>query len=435
MPPPVPEASPLTFGQNRFFYPHLAKPVTESYAAVFRLGAGVGAQQAKAALAATILHHQALRSRFLQDEEGRWFVRYEDYPADGYFNVVAGERCADFDVEAYCRMVLGGLEFTRAPLFFGHLVRFADGPPLFILFTHHVIYDGYSVNIVFQDLLACVESGAASLPAATPASLYAEAQRDWYRDLDQQAQCAYWSRPEWRMCRPLPVDADAGVGGYTGDEAEHRHELDAEASAALVEGLKRHKLGMLDLIVYAVSNFYQAEAGGEWLQMSCAFGGRSDVIGARGHDFSRTVGLLALNGLLLIRQPRGADGVRKAMDVKRQLAEIPGRGLAYFIDTTDPSPAARGRRDQMPVYDRQIGVNFLGYQSFDTAPEQSGGIGLVREFSLLPPDLERWYRLDFDFGFVNGRFFIGCRYARSQYRAGTIARYVDRIANDLLAVG
>jgi hypothetical protein len=88
----------------------------------------------------------------------------------------------------------------------------------------------------------------------------------------------------------------------------------------------------------------------------------------------------------------------------------------------------------MPVYDRQIGVNFLGYESFDTAPRETGGIDLVREFNLLPPDLERWYRLDFDFGFVNDRFFIGCRYARSQYRAATIARHVERIAGDLLAV-
>ena len=420
----IPDTSPLTFGQQRFFYPQPANPLTEGYAALLRLAPGVTVQRVKAAVATTILHHQALRSRFLRDGEGRWFVRYEDYPADGYFSVVARERSADFDAKAYCRDVLGALDFTRAPLFSAHLIRFTDGPQQLILFTHHVIYDGYSINIIFQDLLAQFQPGAPGLPAATPVSLYAAAQRSWYGELDREAQRAYWSRPEWQACRPLPVDAAAGVGGRTGDEIEHRHVLDAAASAALVEGLKRHKVGMLDLIVHAVSSFYLAESGGEWLQMSCAFGGRSDVIGAQGHDFSRTVGLLALNGLLLIRQPHGGSALEQVMDIKRQLAGIPERGLAYFIDPSG-----------LPAYDRQIGVNFLGYDSFTTAGPASHEIGLVREFQFMPPDLERWYRLDFDFGFENGCFFVGCRYSCRQYRADTIAGYVGGIAGKLLFQG
>ena len=434
-PEDIPGESPLAFGQRRFFYPHVANPLTESYAAVFRLGEGVAPHAVKGAVARTILHHQALRSRFVQDVEGQWRVHYGDYPADGYFSVVQRENCAKFDAEAYCRDALGAIEFTRAPLFFAHMVRFADGPPLLILFSHHVIYDGYSLNIVFQDLLTHFKAGSSGPPPATPVSLYVAAQRDWYRRLDQQAQHAYWSKPEWRACRQLPVDmADRGVGGLTADEAEHRRTFDAATSAALVKGLKQRKIAMLDAIIYAVSSFYLGEAGGEWMQLCCPFGGRSETIGTEGQDYSRTVGLLALNGLLLIRQPDGASELEKVMDIKRQLADIPGKGTAYFIEACNPAPGSREKRALMPVYDRQVGVNFFGYEGFDTAAVEAGQPEFLREFQVMPPGLARWYRLDLDFGFANGCFSVGCRYASTQYHAATIARHVDHIAGCLLAV-
>lgn len=429
------DESPLAYGQQRFFYPHPASPLTESYAAAFRLGAGLGNRQVRQAIAALVLHHQALRSRFVQDPEGCWRVRYQDYPADGYFGVVDGLHGDRFDLDGYCRAELATLDFTRAPLFFARLLRFVDAPAILVLCTHHVIYDGHSLNILFRELMTRLGTAPVAIATATPVARYVAAQRRWYRALDWQDQLDYWRQPAWNDCRPLPVDSEvaAGIGGYTGDETAYRHTADRQSSEALLARLKQHKVGLLDLIAHAVSAFYLAEAGGENLMMSCAFGGRAEVIGAQGHDFSHTAGALALNGLLLLRRAHGDTVLDEVLDMKRQLAAIPARGLAYFIEAASPEPDGPARRAALPVYDRQIGINFLGYEGFDTAATQSDAIGLLQEYRLLPPDLARWNRLSFQFGFVDGCLYVACDYARTQYRASTIARHVHRIADAMFA--
>ena len=432
-PDDAPDESPLAYGQQRFFHPRRANPLTESYAAVFRLDAGLGNRQVKDAIAALVLHHQALRTRFIQDREGNWRARYQDYPADGYFEQVEGLHRGSFDLDGYCRGALATLDFTRAPLFFARLLCFVDAAPLLVLCTHHVIYDGHTLNILFRELMARLGSqqARAGIAPATPVARYVAAQRAWYRALAWQDQLGYWRQSAWKTCRPLPVDteAGAGIGGYTGDQAGYRHTFDTQASAALLASLKRHKVGMLDLIVHAVGTFYLAEAGGDSFMASCTFGGRAEVVGAQGHDFSCTAGALALNGLLLLRRPVGETGLEQVLDMKRQLAAIPARGLAYFIEAASPEPDGPARRAALPVYDRQIGINFLGYDSLDGAARQAQALELLHEVELLPPDLERWHRLSFEFGFMDGCFYIACSYAHTQYRAATIARHVQRIAD------
>jgi 3-oxoacyl-(acyl-carrier-protein) synthase/acyl carrier protein len=428
-----PAESPLTYGQQRFFYPRTANPLTESYAAVFRLDATLSNRQVRDAIAATVLRHQALRTRFIQDGEGNWRARYEDYPADGYFEQVEGLQRADFDLDGYCRGALATLDFTRAPLFFARLLRFLDAAPLLVLCTHHVIYDGHTLNILFGELMERFgpDRARASIALATPVARYVEAQRAWYRVLDWQDQLDYWRQPAWQACRLLPVDTevDASTGGYTGDQAGFRHTFDAQATAALLASLKRHKVGMLDLIVHAVGSFYLAEAGGDCFMVSCTFGGRAEVVGAQGHDFSCTAGALALNGMLLLHRQNGDTGLEQVFDMKRQLAAIPARGLAYFIEATNAGPDGPDRRAALPIYDRQIGINFLGYDNVGRATQHTPAIELLHEVELFPPNLERWHRLSFEFGFTADCFYIACGYAHTQYRADTIARYVHRIAD------
>lgn len=430
----VPDHSPLTLGQNRFFYPQVAAPAAEMGAAIFELSGDIQAGRVKTAVARTILHHQALRSRYLRDTSGHWYAHYDDFPANGYFRYLRPGPFAAAEVDAHCRRVFADIDFGQAPLFFAHLLQFDDGKYLLLLFSHKVMLDGNSFRLLAQDFAAYYRSEQP--PPATPVALYARQQNAWFDTIDPLLERDYWARPEWRRCGALPVDQEAGIGGKVGDETELRDYLDVEQSAALLARMKPHKVAMMDLILYAVASFATAESDSAWTQMSCTFGGRSDLIGASGHDFSRTVGLLALNGLLLLHAPAGATPLERIDDVRRQLAAIPGKGLSYFIGSAAPlKPGVeRINVDHQPLYNRQLSVNFHGYEGYDAPHISSAEVRPVGSHVHVPPEYDRWCRLDFNFGFEDGRFFISCKYSARQYRAETMARHVAAIRAMILSV-
>lgn len=433
---PIPEQSPLTLGQNRFFYPKVAAPAAEMGATMFELTGTIDTAKVKAAVAKTIQRHQALRSRYLQDGQGRWHVHYDDFPANGYFKSVAMGAYAEFDGAAYCKDMFDQVEFANAPLFFAHLLKFDEGMSLIILFSHKVMLDGGSFRMLANDFVAFYLSDNPSLPAATPISIYAQHQNAWFEAFDSRLDRDYWLRDEWTRCRSLPVDRDAGIGGKIADETEARDYLTVEESAALLTRLKAHKVAMMDLILYAVSAFATDASGAEWTQMSCTFGGRSDVLGTSGQDFSSTVGLLALNGLLLLRAPAGESVLDRVEDVKRQLAAIPSKGLSYFIGSDAPVKLGveRVSVDNHALYKRELSVNFHGYEGYDTPKVDSAQVRPVSSYVHVPPEYDRWCRLDFNFGFENGMFYISCKHSSQQYEAATIAGHIATIRNHIMAV-
>jgi 3-oxoacyl-(acyl-carrier-protein) synthase/acyl carrier protein len=423
-PEEAPTSSPLTLSQRRYFYPELADPGTECYTAVFRVSAKVPEARIRKAIAQTIMRHQGLRVRFAPDSQGHWLAHYTDYPADGYFAVLDHDDAGEFDIDACRVQVAAGMRFDHGALLCARLVRQAGKDPLLLLFASHVIYDGNSLAPIFKDLLGYFGDPAYSPPPVTPVALYANYQNSWFEATDARKERDYWERDEWTQARALPVDAEAGVAGYGQDEYEQRHYLTEEASAALVAQLKQHKVAMLDLILYAVAEVYLEEAGGDWLQVACTLSGRADLLGASGLDFSDTVGFLGLCGLLLLQRPRGGNALEQIADIKRQMSAIPAKGARYFVGE---SHAGAQQELRMPAYNRQLGVNFLGYEGHNPNAVDRSELAFERELSPPLTGIERWYRMSLMMGFTDGRFFAQCSYSSVQYQRATIERYLDGI--------
>jgi hypothetical protein len=287
-----------------------------------------------------------------------------------------------------------------------------------------------------NDFMAYYQVENPTLSATPPISLYAKHQNEWFDAFDPQLDRAYWAREEWQRCASLPVDAEAGIGGKMADEVEARDYLTVEQSAALLDRLKARKVAMMDLILYAVSTFATAESDGPWVQMSCTFGGRSDILGASGRDYSGTVGLLALNGLLLLHAPAGDTVVDRIGDVKRQVAAIPAKGLSYFIGSDAPLKIGVDRIsvDNNPLYNRELSVNFHGYEGYETPQVDTAQIRPVSSYVHVPPEYDRWCRLDFNFGFEDRKFYISCKHSSQQYRPETIARFMAVIRDHIMSL-
>ncbi|MFW2464284.1 condensation domain-containing protein, partial [Burkholderia pseudomallei] len=83
-------------------------------------------------------------------------------------------------------------DFGRAPLMRFHLVRDDDAHYRFIWTYHHAVLDGWSVQLVWSDLLRVYEALAAGRPAALPAAVQFDAVLAWRQRHASDADKRYW---------------------------------------------------------------------------------------------------------------------------------------------------------------------------------------------------------------------------------------------------
>lgn len=116
------------------------------------------------------------------------------------------------------------IDIHAAPLFRAALYRLAEDEHVFLFMTHHIIWDGWSFDIFYEEMsafyAAAVSGSEANLPAL-PASYidYAAWQRDWLASEACADQIAHWKARygHARAHHPLPTDkprrsSSSGVG-------------------------------------------------------------------------------------------------------------------------------------------------------------------------------------------------------------------------------
>ncbi len=90
-------------------------------------------------------------------------------------------------------------ELSQAPLFRVTLIRLADRSHVLLLTMHHIISDGWSMNILVRELAALYQSYCANQPSTLPElpiqyADFASWQREWLRDGVLDRQLAYWKQ-------------------------------------------------------------------------------------------------------------------------------------------------------------------------------------------------------------------------------------------------
>lgn len=130
-------------------------------------------------------------------------------------------------------------DLERGPLFRSSLLRLADTEYLLLLTMHHIVADGWSIGILFDELsrlYAAYTMGMASPLPALPLQYadYAEWQRDWLQGQALQRQLDHW-RVKLADLPPLQLPADRprpAVQSYRGAYLHY------EMSPRLTEAVK-----------------------------------------------------------------------------------------------------------------------------------------------------------------------------------------------------
>ncbi|HET9578647.1 MAG TPA: amino acid adenylation domain-containing protein [Usitatibacter sp.] len=188
-------ALPLAPGQQRLWFLDRVHPHNTAYhiSAIVRFEACPDAELVRTCVQALSDRHESLRTRFpLVDGEPRQWIEAR-MPVPLPVEELADDTALEALQEAEVRR---GFDLAEGPLWRVRLARLPGGRGALLLALHHSIADGWSMKVIFRELLALLGSrGAARLPAL------ARQYSDFAAELDAslragrlQGQVDYWRR-------------------------------------------------------------------------------------------------------------------------------------------------------------------------------------------------------------------------------------------------
>ncbi|RYF31746.1 MAG: non-ribosomal peptide synthetase, partial [Comamonadaceae bacterium] len=260
-------SAPLTLAQERIRFVEELHPDRSLYnePSAQRLGGPLDVARFKAAFQEIIERQPVLRSGVVSDPStGAPVMRVDEtsvfeLPVVDLGGLPSGTRESTLRAQMQA-LADRPIDIRRAPLFHATLFRLADDEHVFVFVPHHLIWDGWSfdllqteLNAIYGALMRGQPHGLA--PLAVQHGDYAEWQENWLQQPDFEAQLAYWKKRFAQAPTPRALRTDKPrKAGMSGDGGTHWLRLDKPVVERLRDIGRRHDvtLSMLTLGAYVL---------------------------------------------------------------------------------------------------------------------------------------------------------------------------------------
>ncbi|WP_231957828.1 condensation domain-containing protein, partial [Paraburkholderia tropica] len=409
----VHDALGLTPIQTLFFerFPQGESHWNQSVLLTIRDGLDIAAQDT--VLRALRAAHDALRLRFVRDEQGVWrqqVITDDDQPV---LEVIDLKREPDWTqaLEREGTRLQTSLDIERGPVMRAGYFEVPGGARL-LLAIHHLAVDGVSWRVLLEELQQGYEQAARgetlALPSNLPWSVWVTRQLAHAQSDAVQEEAHWWRTALAGSQASLPVNRDAQPGAGRSVSVS----LDEDETRQLLQEVPRaYRTGVEDILLTAL-----AQTVGEWsghggVLVALEGHGREALgagPGAEELDLSRTVGWFTTQYPVWLEaraEAGGADAGSAIVSVKERLRAVPHRGLHFGLLGNKLAGLPRA----------QVGFNYLG--QFDQSLAADGRFGFAHESGGepvakdLPPDMV----LD-----LNGLIARGKLSLRWSYREGEL---------------
>ncbi|HCR1292221.1 TPA: non-ribosomal peptide synthase/polyketide synthase [Pseudomonas aeruginosa] len=431
---PVTGVTPLLPIQQGFFAEEVAEHHWWNQSVLLEAREPLDARHLEQALRGVLAHHDALRLSFTREAAG-WTARHRGVE-EGAAALLRVARVADLAaLRALADEVQRSLDLADGPLLRALLATFDDGSQRLLLVIHHLVVDGVSWRILFEDLQTAyrqlLAGQAVELPAKTSAFRdWAERLRAFAGDGGLDGELAYWQGQLQGASSDLPCLDPLG-------DQSNRHArsvscgLDAEATRQLLqEAPAAYRTQVNDLLLAALA------------RVICRWTGQVDaLIQLEGHgreelfaeiDLTRTVGWFTSLFPLRLTPAEGIAASIKG--IKEQLRAVPNKGIGFGALRYLGSAASQAALAGLPV--PRITFNYLG--QFDGSFAMEEGALFVpageRAGDDQSPDapLANWLAL-------NGRIYggelrIDWSFSGERFEIASIQRLADAYRDELLAL-
>ncbi|HYS40875.1 MAG TPA: condensation domain-containing protein, partial [Pseudonocardiaceae bacterium] len=369
----------------------------------------------RAALAAVVTHHDALRLRFHDDRQDAGHVETADLLR---WHDLAGVADRDAAMDHAARATQSGMDVRTGPLLRALLFTFEPGErPRLLLVCHHLVVDGVSWRVLFEDLDTARQQLAASQPVRLPPAT--TGYREWAHRLAEHVRDGGLAedRDYWTGLSACDVPVDRAGRNTFGTAETVTTRLDRAATDALLRTVPdKYRTQVNDVLLAALARVLARWTGRDAVLIGLEGHGREDVLDDV--DLSRTVGWFTTEFPLALHLPSTSDIGDLLKSVKEQLRAVPHRGLSYgalrYLGEEDTAAP-----------DAQISFNYHGQWNGDWLP----GIGADQA-----PDIERGYLLDVTGVVADGELELGWTYSTAVHDESTVRRVADEVVAELRAI-
>lgn len=345
---------------------------------LFETGSAFTPELLRAGIAALLAHHDGLRSKWIR-QGSDWSVRIQPLEEMApWWREVDLSETPDAElkqaIENACDAQQHALDIEQV-LFCA--VRFNLGPKRnarLMLAMHHLIVDGFSIGILFQDLLSVLHALAAGLapqlaPKTASVRTLSHFMHRHTRRLDLAAELRYWRERPWRRSPPLPQgksEAAASDGGSALPRSAVQR-LDTALTARLEDLPSAYPgIALNHVLIAALALAWREWTGGDALILNLVHHGRTLPDGGT-LDLSRTVAWVSNYANYVFDLAGCADGMSAVLAVKRQYEELVGREV-HFTLLRYMHPDAEVRSEMAAFPEHRLEFNFIPRQGDISLP-------------------------------------------------------------------
>jgi len=390
------------------------------------LDAGLLAQ----ALRALLEHHDALRLKFTQTAQ-RWTAVYQNIEQSN-FNLWQAQINDPAELEQLGNEAQRSLNLQEGPLLRAVLISLADGSQRLLLVIHHVVVDGVSWRVLFDDLQSAYLQLQASQPVSLPAR--SSSLQDWSQRLQRLAhseqllaETAYWQQQLQGETADLPgAKTEARLNNALAITVQTR--LDQDLTRRLLqESPAAYRTQINDLLLTALSRVLVRWKHSRSVAIQLEGHGREDLFDDI--DLSRSVGWFTTLYPVKLEPAQGIGESIKA--VKEQLRAVPNKGIGFGVLRYLEDDVDRQLLSQLPT--PRITFNYLGQfdSSFATEDDSLFTPATENAGAEQSPDapLGNWLTL-------NGRVYggelnVGWTFSRDMFDEALIQRLADEYTREL----
>ncbi|WP_339505384.1 non-ribosomal peptide synthase/polyketide synthase [Pseudomonas sp. RL_105y_Pfl2_101] len=394
------------------------------------------AQALEQALGALLVHHDSLRLDFIEQGE-RWTARYRDVEAQAVDTLLWQADVADLAaLQVLGNQAQRSLRLEGGPLIRALLANLADGTQRLLLIVHHLVVDGVSWRILFEDLQSAyrqtLAGAAVQLPAKTSAvNAWTAALQGYAASAPLQAELGFWQQQLHGAPAGLPWDNRQG-GQQHGQAVTIRTALDKNLTRQLLQQAPAaYRTQVNDLLLTALARVMVRWTGDDSVWVQLEGHGREELF--EHIDLTRTVGWFT--SLFPARLTPVADDIGASLkQIKEQLRAIPNKGIGFGALAHLGDDLAR---ETLQVLAKpQLTFNYLGQfdGSFDDAADalfvpttERGGEEVNLQGPLGSP-------LALDGQVFGGELDLSWTFSGDLFNTATIQRLADDYVQELTAL-
>ncbi len=219
--------------QGLLFHTRLTAGHPDRYAvqAVFALDGEVDPARLESAAAALVRRHPALRTAFVTTADAAVQLVVDEVTVPWRMLDASPDDCSRLAAEELARP----FDPERPPLLRFLCVRCGPGDTRLIVTNHHLVLDGWSMPLLFGELLALYDAPSAALPEPVSYERYLS----WLHRQDTAAAEAAWSDALTGLAGPTLVTAVRPPRTHDGEPEELRREVPLAPGTAAA--LDRHR--------------------------------------------------------------------------------------------------------------------------------------------------------------------------------------------------